>query len=829
MSEHAVPRDLIPATKIAVPQLRPTLIGRERLIGRMVSALASARLVLLSAPAGFGKTTAVVQMLDSVSPGMACFWISADRDDTLERLLSTLITALEPADIPWRVSPQGLATMASDVEIGPARVADAIADALGASATERGVIVIDDCHRLVDDAISTWLDRLVERLPPNWTLVLTTRTDPRLPLARLKAQGMLAEFRAEDLRFERDEVERLAARAKTPLAVGQAGTIWEKMAGWPVGCELALRADVTGGGYNEIGAAGFDMLSSEVLDHLPEALRSFLLRSAVLPVLTAPLCAAVSGSDDSAALLREIQQRGLFATTLSSVPLVLRLHDLFRAFLLARLREELPGTEISALLIRAAEAEDNPDRRIGFLCEAGALETAEKELLFVARELMLRGDVERIVTLMGLFPSEHRQKSGELALLAGMCASTHSQWAEMRRHMIRAAELFEAEGNRAQFHHARAQEAIAFVGLAMPREAMARIEELESDVTDIATLALCAYARYWIARLAGTAEMECASFDRMLDLLLKGNDPLNWHQWHIYLGAQRGMRARAERYATAVLGLASPEHHPLMESGMSMRMWSRMLGGDYQGAIELIPEIESAQNWRGRPHSVKTFLLVARLLTAYFTGDAKAIRKLGEAHLAEFSGREGVSWAYWRGTTQVFIGKLAAALDDWDEVRSMSQKLALELQILDTPYLRIGKASLDLMLALDRREKPSPELLAVFDALPLKGDIVILEPGLIAARARLLACDHAYEAAAEEVGRLVREMEETGEELHLAALGPSALRELANLPATSELQLHNRDVVLSVIKSLERTRQALTDSAQKNAGGLTPAKWKFSN
>ena len=155
-------RDIVlPRTKVHPPALRMAQIGRPHLEARLGAALGRHKLVLVSAPAGFGKTTTIVRALGHLSPDAQSFWISVDEEDDLPRLLCALELALESADIPWRTSVQGLLEIARQGETGPMRVADLVADTLAASEIGHGIIVLDDAHRLRDPAAFDRMERLL--------------------------------------------------------------------------------------------------------------------------------------------------------------------------------------------------------------------------------------------------------------------------------------------------------------------------------------------------------------------------------------------------------------------------------------------------------------------------------------------------------------------------------------------------------------------------------------------------------------------------------------------------------------------------------------------
>ena len=303
--------------------------------------------------------------------------------------------------------------------------------------------MLDDAHRIADPAVFEFLDALLERMPSQWGLLVASRVDPPLHLAKLRARGELADFRQDDLSFSADEVRDLVHARELPWSDEQMRQLLERTQGWPAGLNLALSQ----GTRPSAAPAGslrerhvFDYLATEVLDGLAPRLREFLLRSAVLPELTASRCAAVSGDANAARLLEEIERRGLFVSVRGEErgEAILCLHDLFRDCLEERLRIEMPA-ELPLLLRRAADSEPDLVRRIGYLARAGDWQTAEQTLYELGPGLVARGAVVPALRLIEQFPAGMREQSPLLAHLRGLCAWGHWDLVTMCRSLEHAA------------------------------------------------------------------------------------------------------------------------------------------------------------------------------------------------------------------------------------------------------------------------------------------------------------------------------------------------------------------------------------------------------
>ncbi|WP_297107281.1 LuxR C-terminal-related transcriptional regulator [uncultured Devosia sp.] len=825
MSSNDRPADIVlPATKVHAPALRMAQIDRPGLEARLGAALSRYRLILISAPAGFGKTTTLVRALAGVSPHIAAFWISIDEGDDLPRLLFALELALEAADIPWRTSVQGMLEIARQDQAGQWRVADLIADALAASEVDRGVIVFDDTHRLHDPTVFGWLERLVERLPERWTIVLSTREKPPLALPRLRLSGALGEFGADDLRFTLDEFTSLAETHGRREDAESLRRIWSKMAGWPAGCELALQAGTAATDLAGLEGPAFDFLSSEVLAHLPEDLVAFLTECSILTELSEPVCQAVTGRPDAGMLLEEVVRRGLFASELDPSRGVLRLHDLFRDYLLARLRRTSTREQFETLLTRAAAAEATPERRISYLVQAGRFVQAEAELSALCSVLLPQGEIERVSRLVHALPESFIAQSAELSYTLGLCESCYPRWQQAGIHMANAARLFAQAGATERCQRSRAYELVARFGEARTAEAMTLLAELEQEPLDAGTRALCALAGYLLSRVSGTVEQEMRYFDRMFESLVASGDPVIWNQCglHIYLGLQQGMRGRAERYATGALAIAGDRDEMLRDSALSMRIWHLLLSGKYPEAAAIVGEVEGSQAWHNKPYSVRGSIQIARSILGYAQGDPAALRTAADRLFGLFEGREGQSWAYWRGLSALFFGRFYAALEDWDALDQCCERLDNELRILDMPYLRLGQAYLAVLQSLRRpRDRVPPELEAGITVSAMRGDYLALAPELAAlsALARARALD--YAVAWQRLSDLIAALSASGELLRLTFLGGVRLKELANIPFAGGKYDAQRNTLLSLVDRLDEARQTLRSQPKSDRLGLS--------
>ena len=334
-------------TKLYRPLPRGGLVSRPRL-DRLLQQ-GQPRLTLVSAPAGFGKTTLLAQWLSAVEgTGVRVGWVSLDQDDREPGAFwAYVLTALERA-VPAAGS-AGLDLLGAGQ---PPQVALTAALNELSVRPEEVLLVLDDYHLADSPDVAAGVAFLLKRLPPQVRLVLSTRADPVLPLARLRVAGDLCEVRAADLRFTDSEAARFLADATGyDLAAADVATLGARTEGWVASLQLAAlslrgRSDPTAfiAGFAGDDRYVVDYLVSEVLDVQIPAVREFLLSTAVLEGLNGSLCDAVTGTDSgSGELLETLERANLFVVALDDQRRWFRYHHLFADVLRAHLARERPA------------------------------------------------------------------------------------------------------------------------------------------------------------------------------------------------------------------------------------------------------------------------------------------------------------------------------------------------------------------------------------------------------------------------------------------------------------------------------------------------------
>ncbi|TMC86983.1 MAG: LuxR family transcriptional regulator, partial [Chloroflexi bacterium] len=335
------------ATKLYIPPLRPQVVIRPRLIERLNEGL-HRKLTLIAASAGFGKTTLVSEWVEGIErPGARTAWLSLDEgDNDPARFLTYLVAALQT--IAATIGEGVLGALQSPQPPPTVSILTALLNDI-TTIKDPFVLVLDDYHVIDAKPIDHALTFLLEHLPPQMHLVIATREDPQLPLARLRARGQLTELRATDLRFTPSEAAGFLNQGMgLNLSAEDIARLSTRTEGWIAGLQLAAismqgQQDTTSFITSFTGSHHFvlDYLVEEVLQQQPESIQTFLLRTSILDRLCGPLCDAVllTPSGSGQATLEYIEHANLFLVPLDDERRWYRYHHLFADLLRQRLQQ----------------------------------------------------------------------------------------------------------------------------------------------------------------------------------------------------------------------------------------------------------------------------------------------------------------------------------------------------------------------------------------------------------------------------------------------------------------------------------------------------------
>lgn len=357
--------DRLIRTKMSLPITRTNLVPRPRLQERIAGGLRGP-LTLITAPAGFGKTTLVASYVTAC--GLPVAWLSLDKNDNQAgRFLSYLIAALQGVDP--RIGGEAAQLMAGIQPAQPEAVLTSLVNDL-AAANEEMILVLDDYQFISSPAVHEQVAFLLEHCPPTFHLLIASRSDPQLPTARLRGRSQIVELRAADLRFDGPEVAQFLNEVMNlRLDADAVAVLAERTEGWIAGLQMAAlslrnRDDVTGFIQSFSGTHRYilDYLLEEVLASQSPQLQHFLLYTSILDRLTAPLCDAILEDDKSEGwkvdslslnsqlsnmptcqhILEYLERANLFLVSLDDERVWYRYHHLFADLLRARLHQAHP-------------------------------------------------------------------------------------------------------------------------------------------------------------------------------------------------------------------------------------------------------------------------------------------------------------------------------------------------------------------------------------------------------------------------------------------------------------------------------------------------------
>jgi LuxR family maltose regulon positive regulatory protein len=450
-----LPTELL-ASKLYVPPLRSNLVSRPRLMQRISDGLLSKRkLTLISAPAGFGKTTLVIAWLKQIHHPAA--WLSLEEaDNDLSRFLAYLTAAFQQVD---EEIGSGLRSALQSSRL-PA-IENALTALLNEIALEKDslILVLDDYHLLSEATILEAMEFILRHQPAQLHLVLTTREDPSLPLARLRAQDQITEIRAWDLRFTQAETDAFLREVMgLELSRQDVVALEDRTEGWVVGLQLAglsmqrqadlktFIADFSGSNRHIL-----DYLTDEVLQRQPEGIRNFLLQTSILDRLSGPLCDVLTSRMDGDKQLAHLEAANLFVIPLDEERRWYRYHHLFAELLHNQLTRSQPEL-IPELHQRASlwyEGEGDIHAAVEHALQASDLPRAAYLIEQHTLPMLYKGEVAKVVGWFDRLPEEALQPAPMLCISkawALVLMHRGARWGEVEQALLAAEQALDRVG-----------------------------------------------------------------------------------------------------------------------------------------------------------------------------------------------------------------------------------------------------------------------------------------------------------------------------------------------------------------------------------------------
>ncbi len=501
--------DWLPATKFHPPHVRPDLIPRPALQATLNQALADYPLTLLSAPAGYGKTTLLSEWIEGLRSDSDIIlakaaWLSIDESDNDPvRFVTALVFALEPLVPEFgeatrrHLKGTGFQTEPGVPDVQLQRTLGAFINDILDAPPDTYVLVLDDLHLIHDETVLGGLDFLLERLPENLRIVITTRADPPLALAKMRARGTLAEIRLGELRFSDSEMQTLLnERLQIGLAPEDLQLLAVRTEGWPVGLRLLA------GSLQQIGSEEersdflanlaesdrfvFDFLANEVLRLQSDEVRAFLLQTSILSELSAELCRSVTGNAEAGRILAELYEGNVFLVRVESPANgvapgvarqpVYRYHALFADFLRAHFQQEFT-VEFRQMHLRAAHEARELDQALQHFLAAEEWDASVELIESQAAGLVQQGQVETLQSWIEKLPERRRKRDAHLWYWRGVCAFQVGALRRARDFLNNARSGYKADRDEAGLGRTLAELAQCNTNLNAPVEALKQIEQ----------------------------------------------------------------------------------------------------------------------------------------------------------------------------------------------------------------------------------------------------------------------------------------------------------------------------------------------------------------
>jgi LuxR family maltose regulon positive regulatory protein len=518
-------------TKLYIPPLRPNLTPRPRLIERLNRGLRrTPGVTLISAPAGFGKTTLVNEWLRQSD--LCAAWLSLDEtDNDPTRFLTYLVAALQ--QIGHTIGQIGQGTAQTPHSAPTEALLTGLINEIAANSTPF-VLVLDDYHVIKAQSIHHALTFLLEHLPPHMRMVITCRADPPLPLARWRGRGQLTELREADLRFTTEEIALFFNEISgLNLSAAQVQALENRTEGWITGLHLAALSmqghdDLTGfiNGFTGSHRYILDYLTDEVLSRQPEEVQRFLFRTSILDRLSGPLCDAVVGRGageqgsrgknylsppppgpsaprpvsppaSSQEILEYLESANLFLISLDDERRWYRYHHLFADLLRHRLRRNSPD-QLPALHCRASEWYEQNGllaEAIGHALAAADFERASALIEQTAWEVLTRGEIAMLLSWLNRLPDELARSRPRLRMF--------NAWARAMAGQPDAAESYlqDIDSEDPQGEVAAVRAYVAFLqqdsrAIELSRQALEHLPKQNSFMRSIMAMSL-GTAYYW--------------------------------------------------------------------------------------------------------------------------------------------------------------------------------------------------------------------------------------------------------------------------------------------------------------------------------------------
>ena len=637
--------NLVALTKFRAPRVRRDILTRAALLDRLAQSIDENPVTLICAPGGSGKTTLLAQWMSDPPPETTAVWLTIDNDDNdTNRFFSALLQALEPLELTWDADPRALVDSVAASRAQARAALAALVNALCTSVARRIVIILDDLHRIEKSDVYELLDSLIERLPDHVTLVLGTRIEPPMSLARWRAYGELGWFTPSDLQFTPEDATALAmAKFGKALDANAVQEAMQRTQGWAAGLLLVLQSRAAGATPGSLAKSDgaesnrhlFAYLAQEVLNELPADLQDFVLRSSILIELSPHLCSVLTGRTDARQVLESLYRRNLFLTAVDEMAPVLRFHDLFREFLEAEFAQRNPQLK-RELHELTAKVERTQSRAIYHLLVAQRWNEAMDRIAEAAQERLAHGGIATVERWIDAIPEHVRAGKARTHYLRGTCAWFRWDWPRARRELVPAVDGLTAPADASDRVTALFHLADALNSSGAREEAKLRIEQAAQLPLDELGRAELALQRAWCATPAGdlpAVAQYMREFAEMAEADPAAICAATADRIHCVLIGIPGIAEAFERFFGAFQRCRGTQPLPWYISALTVGAWAHLWRGRRADLLECLTQAEVIQHQFGGVRLAIERLGQLRAITSMVIGDQERALTTMHAHI----------------------------------------------------------------------------------------------------------------------------------------------------------------------------------------------------
>jgi LuxR family maltose regulon positive regulatory protein len=687
-------------TKLRPPLQRGHVVVRQRLVYVLEREVMSTPLTLVSAPAGYGKTTLLIALQRWSKPA----WLALDEDDNDPAVFAAaLLEAVRRADP--RLGAEALRVL-PETSGGARVVFDLLINDVVALRDEPLIVVLDDFHRVTETSIARTIEYLIERMPPQMHLVIGTRVDPQLPLPRLRLRKQIAEIRMDALRFNEGESRTLLNdRLHLNLSPSQLAVLHSRTEGWPAGLSLlagalermpeALDRDQFLGHLMHLDRYVFEFLAAEVLDALSDDDRQFLLDVSVLFELQPDVAEAVTGREDAGRRLQDLYARNLFVVAVDQPPTTFRFHDLFRDFLLHRLQREDPS-RMRALHLRAAAAERVYSRRVAHLIAAEAWNEAAQAIADRGEVTLREGALATLSSWIAALPDDVVDAHPRLRFLLGLAAWTRFDLGSTIEQLSRAVDGFRTH-DPSGVGPALVILSGAHVAIGDFTSAHKLTEEATRHELPMASRLSLLIQEAWFDMANGEQARAIECFDAALDLVEARGEPVFVHSLaraaHCMLFGLRGITPRIERFARIAEPFTRRSANGLHATTLAILAWAQQWRGRTDEALATAAEAMDIAEKLGGIRSVFVEAALLRATLAALRRDDRMADAMLDRIFDEMRRPDMAAFAQaWNGGYLAALARIRMLQGRLEEARAAEQRVRAAENLREWPIAPLARA-----------------------------------------------------------------------------------------------------------------------------------------